>query len=506
MQPLSPQAYWYDLPAASPVSGPLDGDRETDIAIVGGGITGLTAAMHLADSGQRVIILEAGVVGGGTTGGTSGHLDVHPEQGFDKLLGDFGAADARLMTLARQNAIDQIERWSREWSPDCDFVRVPAYLYAEDDAGTERLAREHQAAEQIGISASMAREVPLAGRATAALRLDRQARFHPLAYLRGLARRLREAGVEICEQTRVLKLPDDGEPCTIETDRGTVRARAVILATHSTFLGITTLDARVAPYQSYVIAAEVDDDLEDALFWDLASPYHYIRRAGSQTPAVYLIGGEDHKTGQADERECLAKLEEYARSKFRVRSIRSRWSAELFEPADGAPLIGRVPLSQHLYLATGLSGVGLTWGTVAGRLLAARVLGSRDQLSDVVSPARLKPVAAGSSLARENLNVARHFVMDRFGAPELDSLHELGSGEGMIVKHDGQLAAVHRDAAGELHACSAICTHAGCVVQWNSSEQTWDCPCHGGRFRADGQRLYGPPPADLNAIQLPART
>jgi Rieske Fe-S protein len=280
-----------------------------------------------------------------------------------------------------------------------------------------------------------------------------------------------------------------------------VRADAVVVATHSAFLGISSFDARVAPYQSYVLTAELDDEIGDALFWDDESPYHYIRRASSQEPNHYIVGGEDHKTGQGDERERLRRLEDYLRAKFRVRSIQQRWSAELFAPSDGVPYIGRVPLTENLFVATGFEGTGLTWGTAAGRVLSNLILGIPDSLSEIVTPLRLKPLAAGPDLIKENWNVAKRFVIDRFQAERVDSIGDVvGAGEGKIVEYQGELVALYRDPSGTLYACSAKCTHAGCIVQWNDMEKTWDCPCHGGRYQASGERIYGPPADDLADI------
>jgi Rieske Fe-S protein len=276
-----------------------------------------------------------------------------------------------------------------------------------------------------------------------------------------------------------------------------VRADVVIAATHSAFFGLSQLDMREAPYQSYLLAAEVEDEIEDALYWDDASPYHYTRWASSDSPRELLIGGADHKTGHGDERQSYASLESYARRKFSVRAIRRRWSAELWEPADGVPYIGRMPRSEHLYAATGYSGTGLTWGTAAGRLLADLILGRKNSLKEIVAPTRLKLWAAAPRLFKENLDVLRQEIDGRFGGEPIHSFDALAPGQGMLVQYHGQLIAAYRDELGALHTHSPVCTHAGCIVQWNQAEQTWDCPCHGGRYDALGRRLYGPPAGNL---------
>jgi nitrite reductase/ring-hydroxylating ferredoxin subunit len=211
-----------------------------------------------------------------------------------------------------------------------------------------------------------------------------------------------------------------------------------------------------------------------------------------------LIGGADHKTGQGgDEREYFDQLERYSHERFSVRSVEHRWSAEYFVPADGLPSIGRVAGTKHLWISTGYDGTGITLGTVGGRLVADLILGRDHALADIVKTGRFTPLASANEFVSENLDVARRFVGDRFGAERIESLEEVAPGRGMIVSFGGKQLAAYRDPSGQLFTMSPVCTHAGCIVQWNDAERTWDCPCHGGRYSATGQRTYGPPPRDL---------
>ncbi|MEX1229541.1 MAG: FAD-dependent oxidoreductase [Planctomycetaceae bacterium] len=503
MDVISPHSYWNETLSAAPRRYPqLDRDTQTDVAIIGAGITGLTAAMHLKNAGRRVVVLEAGRVGAGTTGGTSGHLDAHPEQGARQLIRDFGEAAARIVTLGRMAAIAQIESWSRAFAFDSGFRRVPAYIYSETAEGAAELKADADAARLLGLVATPVVKVEIPFANFGGYRIENQARFHSLRYLSALAARVHGDGCTIYEQTRV-KPPNDGGPCTIEAESHTVTADDVLVCTHFAFLGRSQFDMEIAPYQSYVMAVRVNDDFPDALFWDDADPYHYIRRSSSNDPQLLLVGGADHKTGQGgDEREPFHQLESYARGRFSVQAIEQRWSAEFFEPADGLPFIGRVPLTKHLHVGTGYSGVGLTFGTLAGQLLADILLDRSSDLAEILSPSRLKPIAAGGALLSENLNAARHYLMDRFRGESIESLDEIAVEESKLVQFRGGQWAVYRDGAGAMHAFSPVCPHMGCHVQWNEAEKTWDCPCHGGRFSALGERLYGPPVGDLKRQPL----
>ena len=501
MRFLSPDSYWLQS-AHSPLSTypALTSDQRLDVAIIGGGITGLTAALLLAQAGKKVAVVEAGQIGTGTTGGTSAHLDTLPDQGAHVLIRDFGEEAARQVTRARMEAIDRIEAWTQQCQIDCDFRRVTAQAYTEHEKAIDHLRKEGEAAERLGMKVTLRPSASLPFPTAAAFEIHQQGRFHSINYLRGLAKAVQAAGAAIYENTAA-QPPADGTPCTIRAGGWELTASDVIVATHAAFLGISQFDIRQAPYQSYVMAVRVEDDVPDALYWDDEDPYHYTRLAASDDPRLLIIGGADHKTGQADERQQFELLEQYITERFKVLRIERRWSAEFFEPSDGLPYIGRVPSTDHLYIATGYSGTGLTYGTAGGSILADLILGRTSPYEKVFAPNRLKPLAAAKSLISENVNAAKHFIADRFKAEHVESLDVVPHGEGRIVQFENETYAVYRDEYGAVHTMSPECTHAGCYVQWNNAEKTWDCPCHGGRYAATGERIYGPPARPLDAAR-----
>ena len=494
------KSYWIDSAETAPDYPPLAGETLADVVVIGAGITGLTAAWHLKQAGQRVVVLEAGRVGAGTSGATSAHLDGHPDQGARKLINDFGEAPAQAVTAGRMAAIDQIENWCGQFSDDCEFQRVPAFLYSESADGSQELREEGQALARLGLQADFLDDVGLPFYAAGGVRIENQARFHPLRFLRELAKQVHGDDCVIHEHSRA-QPPADGAPCTVETAGGKVTAGAVLLCTHSAFLGVSELDLRIAPYQSYVVVARVAESLPDGLFWDDASPYHYLRRARGDDPHLLVVGGADHKTGQGhDERDAMRQLDRYLAERFAKHSIEHAWSAEYFDSSDHLPFIGRVPLKKNLYIGTGYSGTGLTFGTLAGQLLADVVLGRPSPLAEILSPSRVQLLAAARDFVMENTNVAWRFAKDRLEATPVDSLDEIQPGQGCVVRFEGETLAAYRDGSGMLTTLSPTCTHAGCHVRWNEWEKTWDCPCHGGRYSPTGERIYGPPPHDLKQI------
>lgn len=495
------RSVWEDSAPAPRSFDSLQGDITVDVVILGAGITGLTAAYHLKQLGKTVAILEAHSVGSGTTGASSAHLDAHPESGARKLISDHGEESARAITMSRMAAITQIETLSGQHAEQCQFHRIPGYLYSESNSDHSELLDEQEALSKLGLSTSKASDLDLPFPVASGLRIENQARFDPLQYVRHLANLVHGDGVAIYEWT-LAEWPEAGSPARVPTSRGTVSADHVLVCTHSPYVGRSSLDVRVAPYQSYLAVLRISQSLPDALFWDNQSPYHYTRRLNGNDPSHILVGGADHKTGDSDRQKAAPQaLSDYIQRRYPGAQIENMWSAEFYEPIDHLPLIGPLPGNEGIMVATGYSGVGLTFGTVAGNLLAEWVREEPSELAELMSPARIKLLTGIKDFVSESADAAWHFIADRFQGDSPEAIESIASGKGHLIKRDGNLLAVYRDDQGTLHQFSPKCTHMGCVVQWNDFEKTWDCPCHGGRFTATGQRLYGPPAENLDSEQ-----
>jgi glycine/D-amino acid oxidase-like deaminating enzyme/nitrite reductase/ring-hydroxylating ferredoxin subunit len=492
------RSFWMEG-AALPTYPVLSDDTSADVAVVGGGITGLTAALRLCQAGRSVCLIEMNRIGSGTTGSSTGHLDGYTDQTIGGLIRAFGEEKARIALHAKRSAIDHIERWDRELNLQCQFRRIPAYLYCEEEADVETLKNEYANARQLGLTVDMQRHAPLPFGTALALMFPDQGRFDPLAYVKGLARAVAEASGRIFENTRAEKIWEEGGKARIETNHGTITANDLILAGHAPLLGTFTVEPRAMPYQSYVLGVRVLNDIPDALYWDTARPYHYTRRATDADPRLLIVGGADHHTGvQIDTAERFRELERHFRHRLRVESASYRWSHEFFETADGAPYIGRVPGYEHVYMGAAYSGDGLTFGTVAGIVNSDLILGRENAAAAVFDPGRIKPLSTVRRLTGNLLHMAKHFVGDRLMGADFDSVDEIAPGQGGLVTVEGERLAVYRDEHGGVHMLSPVCRHMGCYVHWNSAEKTWDCPCHGGRYDAYGNVIMGPPKHSLH--------
>jgi nitrite reductase/ring-hydroxylating ferredoxin subunit len=243
-----------------------------------------------------------------------------------------------------------------------------------------------------------------------------------------------------------------------------------------------------------------------ALYWDTADPFHYVRLQKEGDHEVLIVGGEDHKTGQADDAsDRFNRLEQWMRQRFaRAGTTEYRWSGQVMESIDGLAFIGsNSALEPNIYIATGDSGNGMTHGTIAGILLTDLIQGRENEWKTLYDPARIR-FGAVAEFAKENLNVMVQYSGGYVSGGEHRSAEEIGPGEGAIIQKGLSKVAVSRDAKGVLHEMSAVCPHLGCIVDWNSTEKTWDCPCHGSRFDASGKVVNGPAITGLEHV--PART
>ena len=478
----------------------LDRDAVFDVAVLGAGITGVTAAYLLATAGLRVGLIDAGRVGHGVSGYSTAKVAAQHRLAVAEIAGGHGADTARVYAQANLAGVEQIVGLADELGIDCDLRRKPAFVWAESPDEVADVEREVVAERDAGLSAELTEDTGLPWDVPGALRLADQAEFHPVRYLVGLASAAREAGAEIVQGSRAMSV-SEGQPCTVRIEGGlAVRADHVIVATHFPFLDRGGYFARMHAERSYAIAMVVDGPVPQGMYIS-ATGSHSLRSQPDGDGELLLVGGEGHKVGQADEAERSGRLEEWARRRFDVREVRSRWSTQDNISIDGLPYVGRLwPFSDRILTATGFRKWGFSNGAAAATMLADRVLGRPNAWAEVFDTNRLGGPGALATFAKENANVGGHFVAGRL---KRGGLGDLAPGEGRVVRDGLGQTAVSRGDDGELSAVSARCTHLGCIVAWNSAERSWDCPCHASRFGPDGAVLQGPAVSPLEPKRVP---
>jgi glycine/D-amino acid oxidase-like deaminating enzyme/nitrite reductase/ring-hydroxylating ferredoxin subunit len=456
----------------------------------------------LSNSGADVIVLEDGSVGGGETGRTTAHLTHALDDRYFHLAKIRGKDVALLAAQSHTEAISRIESIINSEGIDCDFERLDGYLFVPPHRSQRTLKRELEATHQVGLTdVELVDRSPLTSFDTGpCLRFPRQGQFHPMKYLSGLVDAIRRNKSRLFTEAHVTDVKG-GTSTRVETQRGqVVRARAVVVATNSPITDVVSIYTKQFPYRTYAIGAKVPpDSVPHALYWDTLDPYHYIRMQGSDT---IIIGGEDHKTGQEDEpKKRFRSLERWARKRFPIQEVKFRWSGQILETMDGLAFIGKDPSGlENVYIATGDSGMGMTHGTIAGMLLSDLIAGRTNAWTEAYDPNR-KAIRGFADFLKENANAAAQYV-DWVTGGDVSSVDQIQAGEGAVIRDGASKVAAYRAENGELHTMSAVCTHLGCIVNWNGVEKTWDCPCHGSRYDSVGRVVNGPATRDLSPVDL----
>lgn len=420
-----------------------------------------------------------------------------------------GPENTVLVAHSQVCAIDQIEHIIRTENINCQFERLPGYLFLGPEDDESLLDRELEAAHRAGLSkVTKLKSAPLEAFQTGpCLTFPEQAQFHPMLYLKGLAEAIVRKGGQIFTYSKVSQM-SGGDICRTLTEAGgEIQSKQLVVVTNTPINNVVAMHTKQAPYRSYALAYQIPrGSVAKGLYWDTPDPYHYIRLYAppDQNFDVLIIGGEDHKTGQTEDEQARFKsLQEWSQARFSMlQELRWQWSGQVFEPADGLMFAGHSPVrSENIYLITGDSGMGMTNCTVGAMIVTDQILGRANPWAELYDPSR-KPFKALVEYVKENANVAASLVSDLLSPAEVNSARDIQRGCGALLSQKGQKLAVYRDLAGKLHACSATCTHLGCTVHWNTAEKSWDCPCHGSRFSIYGDVLTGPAAKPLLQIEL----
>ncbi len=499
------ESIWMDT-ASTPQFPPLADDARANVCIVGAGIAGLTTAYLLTRAGKAVVVIDDGRIGGGETGRTTAHISNALDDRYFEIAKLFGDDGARKAAESHTAAIQRIEAIAALEEIDCDFERLDGFLFLAAGSKRSVLDKELEATHSAGLTdTAIFERAPLDQFDTGlTLRFPRQAQFHPLKYLTGLARAITRDGGRIYCDTRAKSI-EDGEPATVVTDDGhTILADDIVVATNSPVNDWMVMHTKQAAYRTYVIGLDVPSGaIPHMLLWDTGDPYHYVRLQQAETAGreILIVGGEDHKTGQAsDTDERFGALERWARERFPAAgSVVYRWSGQVMEPVDTLAFIGKNPGNdQHIYIATGDSGNGITHGTIAGILLTDLITGRVNPWTELYDPSRIN-FRSATEFARENLNVAEQYS-SWLTPGDVGDASEIAPGSGAVIRKGMHKIAAYKDEDGTVTERSAVCTHLYCIVDWNDTEKTWDCPCHGSRFDRYGKVVNGPAIADLEEV------
>jgi glycine/D-amino acid oxidase-like deaminating enzyme/nitrite reductase/ring-hydroxylating ferredoxin subunit len=494
-------SYWQTSQDA-PATGSLTESIETDACIIGGGIAGLTTAYLLTRAGKKVVVIDDGTIGGGETARTTAHLTYALDDRIYRIAKWHGDDKARLALESHSRAIDQIEAIVSAEKIDCDFSRLDGYLFEAEESDDD-LDEELELAHSLGFDQiQMVEKAPIKDFDTGrALKFPNQGQFHILKYLAGLARVIEQNGGRLFSKTRAVQWTGENSPSVKTSDNRTITAGSIVLATNYPIQ--SKMFGKLPAYRTYAIGVRVPKgSVEKVLLWDTGDPYHYIRIQEESDHDVLIVGGEDHRTGQEnDGDERFQNLWKWTAERFAsAEEVIHRWSGQCFETHDGLAFIGRFSDDEpNVYLITGDSGMGMTHGTIGGMIVSDLILGRTNPWTEVYEPSRVETQSIIEAVP-EVIKSAAHYV-DWITGGDVSAVDEIKNGEGAIIRDGTSKIAVYRDENGKLHQRSAVCTHMGCIVGFNSAEKTWDCPCHGSRFGVDGHVINTPAMSPLERIE-----
>lgn len=493
-----PQSYWMastpntDYPA-------LNEDINVDIAIIGGGIVGISCAYLLKKEGLKVAVLEADRIAQGTTGHTTAKITSQHELIYSKIQSQMGKELAKQYADANESAIHEIKKIADENHIDCDYISQSAFVYTQQDEYIPQISDEVKTASGLGIKASYVEEIPFSIPIKAAVRFDNQAQFHPRKYLLALAKTIPDNNSHIFEQSRVVDI-EDGDNYIITTVHGKkVNAKRIIIASHYPFYNKHGMYfTRIYSERSYVVAIKTKEKYPGGMYINAEEPARSIRCQNSEKGELILIGGDHHKTGQGkDTIKHYETLIDFANNIFTVEDISFRWSTQDCMTLDGIPYVGNFTSNTpNMYIATGFGKWGMTNSMVSAMILKDLITKGKSPWQDVYNPSRKTIMASAKSFIVENFNVAEQLIDGKLSSIPEDI--DVKPGEGKVVKMNGERVGAYRDEQGVLHLVNTTCTHMGCKLNWNSAEKTWDCPCHGSRFSYKGKIVEGPAVKPLN--------
>lgn len=487
-----PQSYWI---ASTPETNypVLNEDVKVDVAIVGGGMVGITCAYLLKNEGLNVAVIEADHILQGTTGHTTAKITSQHNLIYDKIKKKMGQDMAQQYAQANESAIDLIEKIIKEKNIDCNFERRFNCVYTQDDNYVQQIADEAKTAADLGLKASYLDSLPLPFKIKAAVKFDNQAQFHPRKYLLALAKDIPGNGSHIFEGTKALDI-EKGNEYSVTTNQGyTVTASRVVIASHFPFYdGQALFFTRLFPERSYVVAIKIKDPFPEGMYITAEDPGRSLRSIDTEDGELILVSGEHHKTGQGENTmNHYNKLRDFAEETFNVESIPYRWSTQDYSTADGVPYAGHLTADNpSLYVASGFGKWGMTNSTASAMLIRDLIVKNESPWQDVYNPSRFTPISSAKNFIKENINVAGQLISGKL-SPVPDDV-DIKPGEAKVIEAKGQKSGAYRDEKGVLHIVDTTCTHLGCEVKWNEAEKSWDCPCHGSRYTYEGDIIDGP--------------
>ena len=488
----------------------LEKDLETQVCIIGAGIFGISTAYYLTQKGYNVTILERNKIANRVTGHTTAKITSQHGLIYHYLLKQYGKEFARKYYLANQKSIQEIEKIITQNQIDCDFERQNSCVYTTNKSESDKINEELHALKELDIEASKIEEAPLPFEIVSGVEFKNQAQFNPIKYIDGLVKQITDSKGKIFENTTCYDIKRDGDSYICYTENNTIKAKYVVLASHYPFINFPGVYfAKMYQSSSYVIGIDTKSELFDGMYINIQSPIYSFRTAKDEDKKILLLGGGDHKTGDnISYKDSYGLLEEKAKQWYPDCEIKYRWSTRDCITLDKIPYIGEFSNTlPNMYVGTGFNKWGMTSSNVAARIVTDKIIGKENEYSEVFEATRLNPIVNKDEVKNMVSQTVKSLVVERIEKPEKVLNDEISLGDikqetGQIIEFNGEKVGVYKDIEGKMFGVKPVCTHLGCILNWNDADKTWDCPCHGSRFDYTGKNIYNPALKDLEKIKL----
>ncbi|RKQ13959.1 FAD-dependent oxidoreductase [Oceanobacillus bengalensis] len=501
--PQFPEPYWRES-VNLPSFPSLKETIKADVAIVGGGITGITTAYLLSKQNLQVALIDAGVLLNGTTGHTTAKITAQHGLIYDELIQHFGLDQAKLYYEAAMDAKESIFKIMKALNIDCDYKEEDAYIYTNSNSYVSQIEKEKKSYDSINITSELKEDIPLDIPVKSVLVMKNQAQFHPLKYLKALIDASVENGVTFYENTTAVDLEYNKEPAVITREGHRITSKYIVSASHFPFYDKSSFYfSRMYPERSYVIAVKAKESFPGGMYINTESPTRSIRTTTYNGEELWLIGGENHKTGQGKSTMThYEELQKFAEKHLTVTDYVYRWSAQDLTTLDKLPYIGPITKSEEsVFVATGFRKWGMTNGTQAAQIIADKIIGKENPYTSLFTPSRFQSDPSLKKFMQINADVAKHLIKGKLEYTE-NNLDKLAPDDAVITRIHGKRTGVYKDENEKLHMVDTTCTHMGCEVEWNGGDRSWDCPCHGSRFKINGEVIEGPAKRPLEKREI----
>ena len=488
----------------------LEKDLETQVCIIGAGIFGISTAYYLTQKGYNVTILERNKIANRVTGHTTAKITSQHGLIYHYLLNQYGKEFARKYYLANQKSIQEIEKIITKNQIACDFKRQNSCVYTTNKSESDKINEELHALKELDIEASKIEEAPLPFEIVSGVKFKNQAQFNPIKYIDGLVKKITDFKGKIFENTTCYDIKRDDDSYICYTENNTVKAKYVVLASHYPFINFPGVYfAKMYQSSSYVIGIDTKSELFDGMYINIQSPIYSFRTAKEGDKKILLLGGGDHKTGEnICYKDSYGLLEEKAKQWYPNCEIKYRWSTRDCITLDKIPYIGEFSNTlPNMYVGTGFNKWGMTSSNVAARIVTDKIIGKENEYSEVFEATRLNPIVNKDEVKNMVSQTVKSLVVERIEKPEKMindevSLADIKQESGQIVELNGEKVGIYKDIEGKMFGVKPVCTHLGCILNWNGADKTWDCPCHGSRFDYTGKNIYNPALKDLEKVEL----